>query len=480
MDIQDTRMNRRQLLTAMGIGAGAVAAAPLLSACVGTGGAAAPGGGASAGGGANDVTGGFDWKKASGTTLNILQTPHVYQQTYEPMLKEFTALTGIEVKPTLVPEADYFTKLNTELAGGQGGQDVFMLGAYYIWQYGPPGWLEDLDPWLKNSSATSPDFDFEDLFEGLRTSMKWDFKTGSAVGTGGTWAMPWGFEINNIAYNQSMFKAKGITDANMPKTFDELIQLATDLTDRNAGQYGIAFRGSRSWATIHPGFMTQYTREGGKDYEFTGGALKAVMNSDPAVAFTKKWADLAKNAGPTSWTTYEYPNCTGDLGDGKAAMCYDADSATYPKNKAGKSKMAGNLAWWAAPPGPNGSYATNIWVWCLGMNAKSKNKLAAWLFMQWAAGKDAMNKAVQSGAFADPVRQSVFNGTFKATLSSFPGYLDAFEKVIGESKILFTPQTKFLETTEDWAVAVQQIYGGSDAKTTLDALADSVTKKQSA
>jgi len=40
------------------------------------------------------------------------------------------------------------------------------------------------------------------------------------------------------------------------------------------------------------------------------------MNSDAAVTFTQKWADLAKHAGPTSWTTYDYPQCTGDLGDG--------------------------------------------------------------------------------------------------------------------------------------------------------------------
>lgn len=477
-DISNVRMSRRQLLTAMGVGAGAFAASQVLSGCVGAGGTVAPGGGggATAGGSAADeVTGAFDWKRASGTTLHILQTPHVYQQTYAPMFADFTELTGITVEADLVPEADYFTKLNTELAGGQATHDVFMLGAYYIWQYGPPGWLEDLDPWLKNTSATSPDFDYEDLFQGLRDSMKWDFKTGSPVGTGGTWAMPWGFEINNICYNKSVFDQKGITT--LPDTFDELLDLAKKLTDRSAGQYGIAFRGSRSWATIHPGFMTQYTREGGKDYTFADGALQGVMNSPAAVTFTQKWAQLAKDSGPTSWTTYEYPNCTGDLGDGKAMMCYDADSATYPKNIAGASKMAGNLAWWPAPPGPDGSYATNIWVWCLGMNARSQNKVAAWLFMQWASGKDSMNKAVQSGAFADPVRQSVFDGTFKNTLGDFPGYLDAFEKVIGESKILFTPQTKFLETTEDWAVAVQQIYGGADAKSTLDALAQSVTKK---
>jgi multiple sugar transport system substrate-binding protein len=81
---------------------------------------------------AGEVTGGFDWKRASGTTSNVLQTPHPYQRSYQPLIGEFTELTGINVNVDLVPEADYFTKLNTELAGGTGKHDAFMLGAYFI------------------------------------------------------------------------------------------------------------------------------------------------------------------------------------------------------------------------------------------------------------------------------------------------------------------------------------------------------------
>jgi len=96
---------------ALGLGGVAAATVPVLGAC-------GVGGRTNAPNGADDVTGGFDWKKASGTTINILQTPHPYQKSYQPLFKEFTELTGINVNADLVPEADYFTKLNTELAGG--------------------------------------------------------------------------------------------------------------------------------------------------------------------------------------------------------------------------------------------------------------------------------------------------------------------------------------------------------------------------
>ena len=355
---------RRDVLRALGLAGSAAAAAPLLNAC-GVGG----GGGQAAQNGANAVSGGFDWKKASGTSIKILQTPHPYQQSFQPLLQEFTTLTGIQVQADLVAEADYFTKLNTELAGRTGAHDVFMTGAYFIWQYGPPGWMEDLNPWLQNSSATGPDYDFEDIYEGLRTSTRWDFKKGSPLGSGGQWAIPWGFETNVVAYNKKFFDARGIKPA---ETFDNFIQLANDLTDRSQNRYGVAFRGSKSWASIHPGFMTQFSREGAKDYTSEGGKLQAAMNSPQAVAFTQKWVDLAKSAGPTSWTSYEYPDCTRDLGDGVAMMVYDADSATYPKNKPGASAQAGNLAWHPGPAGPDGSYTTNLWTWSLADELRTR------------------------------------------------------------------------------------------------------------
>lgn len=460
-------MDRRRFLQAAGLTGLSIGAPSLISSC-----AIAPA--VEAENGADEVTGSFDWRAAEGTTLRLLQTPHPYQQSFQPLLSEFTELTGIELEVDLVPEADYYTKLNIELAGATGAHDVFMLGAYFVWQYAPPGWLEDLTPWLENSAATSEDYDFEDIFEGLRSATKWDLELGSSIGEGPQWAMPWGFENNVIAYNKAYFDRRGIKPAD---DFENFRQLAVDLTDRSENRYGVAFRGSKSWATIHPGFMTQFTREGAVDYELVDGELQARMNSPEAVDFTRKWVELARDAGPVGWTTYDYPDATNDLGDGTAMMVYDADSATYPKNQPGASAQAGNLGWHPGPAGPDGNYDTNLWSWCLAMNSVSSKKLAAWLFIQWATSKEPMTSAVQQGAFADPVRESVFNGAFKQTLGDFPGYLETFEAVIDSSTIQFTPQAKFFDTTEDWAVAVQDIYGGEDAQSRLDSLASTNTSK---
>jgi multiple sugar transport system substrate-binding protein len=77
------QMSRRNMLAALGLAGAAAASVPILSSC-------GVGGKASLPNGSDSVTGGFDWKKASGSTINILQTPHPYQLSYQPLLKEFT------------------------------------------------------------------------------------------------------------------------------------------------------------------------------------------------------------------------------------------------------------------------------------------------------------------------------------------------------------------------------------------------------
>ena len=58
-----------------------------------------------------------------------------------------------------------------------------------------------------------------------------------------------------------------------------MIDVAAKLTKDAGGPYGIGVRGSRSWATIHPGFLSGYSNFGQTDFVMEGGKLKAAMNT---------------------------------------------------------------------------------------------------------------------------------------------------------------------------------------------------------
>ena len=109
----------------------------------------------------------------------------------------------------------------------------------------------------------------------------------------------------------------------------ELVELCAKLKELEPDMYPIAVRGTRSWATIHPGFLSAYNGYGAKDYD---PFPKPAMNSPQAVEFTKMWVDMVKNYGPTAWTSYIWYEVGSDLGQGRACMIYDADILGYFQN----------------------------------------------------------------------------------------------------------------------------------------------------
>lgn len=415
----------------------------------------------------------FDWQRYKGQKIHLLLNKHPYTEALLGDLENFKKLTGIEVTYDIFPEQNYFDKVTIDLSSGQGSYDVFMTGAYMVWQYAPPGWMEPLEKYINDPSMTSPDYDFQDLYPNLTKALRWSLKVGDPLGTGHQWALPWGFEANALMYRKDLFEKYNIK---VPETLPELYAAAKKLNNIDgSGIAGIVVRGSKNWATIHPGFMTQYSSYGAQDFDVK---LNPVMNSKRAVEMTDLWVKMLKEAGPKAWTTYTWYQAGSDFGAGKAAMLFDADILGYFQNVPGGSASAGKIAWAPGPKGPDGKRKTNMWIWSLAMNSKSKNKGPAWYFLQWATGKEHLTTAALEYAHVDPVRKSVFeNPKFKEKLSSHTGFYDTFNTIIGDTDILFTPQPKFFETTTEWAATLQDIYYGKvSTKAGLDALVNKIKR----
>jgi multiple sugar transport system substrate-binding protein len=422
----------------------------------------------------------FDWKQATGTKINVSLNQHPYADAIIQRLPQFKELTGIDVQHEVTPEENYFDKITTQLSSASGVPDVFMTGVYQMWDYASSNRLEPLEKYLDDPKQTNPDYNAKDIFEGVFKGGKWDLKPGSPTGTGSLYSLPLGFEMYSLAFNKKYFDEKGLKP---PQTLDEMIELSKKLKGWNgAGSYGVAVRGTRNWATIHPAYMSIFSSAGAKDFEIKNNKLVSAVDSAPAVEVTKKFAQMVKEGGPPGWSNYTWYQCGADLGAGKAAILWDADINGYFQNVPGSTSQSGNIGFAPNPVMKAGDpVQSNEWVWQLAMNASSKNKKAAWLFIQYFTGPEFELWAALNAKTVDPARQSIWdNQQFKDKIAKVPGYEDAFKKTIPNTAIKFTPQPYFIQSTTEWAAALQKIVlSNADADNTMKDLAKKVSRDTS-
>ena len=412
----------------------------------------------------------FDWRAHEGKQIKLLLNKHPYSDALLYHLVEFTTQTGIKVTFDVFHEEEYFAKVTEALSSRSPEYAVFMTGAYQIWEYAHQGYIENLRPYMEDAQKTTPNWEQADFFQNLLDALSWSLVPGEPLGTPGApqWALPWGFETNTLVYRKDIFAKHGLTP---PQDLPGLLALCAKLKELEPDMIPIVVRGTRSWATIHPGFLSSYASYGAKDYD---PFPQPAMNSPQAVEMTTLWMDMVKNYGPEDWSLYTWYDCSKALGNGRAVMMYDADIVGYFQNQIGASMAAGKLAWAPGPGAPGAEPTANMWIWALAMNAHTTDKDAAWYFLQWASGKNFLLRGIQ-GRFSmvNPVRKSIWeHSEFKFKLKGYTDYYETFQKIIANCRVYFTPQPLFFETTTEWAAALQEIFNGRDTKEALDALVE--------
>ena len=423
---------------------------------------------------------GFDWKKYSGTTVKLLLNQHPYADAMIANLDNFKELTGMDVEYDIFPEDVYFDKVTAALSSGSSEYDAFMTGAYMTWTYGPAGWIDDLNEYIGDDSKTNPDYNWEDMLEGVRKSCAWNGQPGGALGSDDAkqWCIPWGYEQNNLTYNSRMFNEAGLT---VPTNIDELASTAAEAKAKLNGVYGIGVRGSRSWATIHPGFLSAYANFGQKDLNVSDdGMLSAAMNTDGSRNMHEKWVKMIQDSGAPDWSTHTWYQAGTDLGAGKSAMIFDADILGYFMN-GGDNAEAGNLSFAPFAANPEAKAPTpNIWIWSLAMANASKQKDATWYFLQWASGPEHALFGATEMDFVNPVRKSVWaDAGFRSRLDkNYPGYVEMHDISAPGAQIYFTAQPLFFDLTTEWAATLQKMVANEvPVDEGLDQLAQSVDRQ---
>jgi multiple sugar transport system substrate-binding protein len=411
----------------------------------------------------------FDWRACSGQTISLGLNKHPYTESLIREMAEFEELTGIQVKYNILAEEEYFEKLIIDLSTSSAHLDVFMTGPQLNWAYIDAGWVEPLDHFFGQAGYVPTDYNLDDFYPSLLAANRWNKLPGKQnLGRGSIWAIPIQVETYILAYRKDWAAAVKIKP---PGTYDDFYGFAEALHRAHNG-CGLITRGLGTWPTINTGFLTGYASCGCEDFD---EHMKCQINSPRAVEFTKLWIKTIRDFGPPDWPNITWYDGKQKFSSGAYGMYPDCDffAATY-ENPA-QSCIVGQVGYALPPAGTRNLIKSNLWSWCLAINAHSRRKLASWLFLVWATSRRQLLSTALHGNL-NPTRKSVWEDSqIKRMTEGWPGYREAVNANLNSyAGIQWTPQREFIAVGDRWARALQDIWGGEDAQKALDQAAKEI------
>ena len=279
-----------------------------------------------------------DYKKYAGTKLEAILAKGPRGDLLQRHAKEFTELTGIIVESEQVPEQQQRQKAVIELASGKPSFDVIHI-SYHVQkrQFEKAGWLADLTPFMKNPSLTAPDLVESDFSAAGLSYAKND--------KGQMLSLPWSVDYFILYYNKEIFEKNKVS---VPKTLDEMNELAVKLTDEKAGIHGYVGRGLKNAnMTLWTNYFLNY---GG---EFLDGKGNILTDGPEAIEATKCYVRSNKSS-PPGVAGFNWMESLASFAQGRAAMWVDGVGWAPRLENPNSSRVVGKVGYAMVPAGPKG------------------------------------------------------------------------------------------------------------------------------
>ncbi len=422
-------------------------------------------------------------KQFSGQTISIVWEAGL--QALDPLNfsgPKWKELTGIEVKVVEVSTAEMFTKILQDYKSGAGAYDALNVIPAWMPDLVNAGALELLDPWVDKYGFRE---ELQKIAPTYRDNqMMVDGKIYGFPDDGDVFLMYFRKDIFEDQAVKDAFKAKTGKDLSVPTTWADFDMTGAALTDilKDRNMYGAGFFRQPPYTMFM--FQERFRNEGGKFFD--AETMKATINSDAGVKVLTDY--IAENKwmppGVEQWGFVE--NLAAFL-QGQTAMTiswppYGRWAAGYGTDQevlswVPKSTIAGKVGY-SMPPGGHPQLAAGF---CLSVSSASKNKEAAYLFIQWLNSEAISLQRVQLPyALRDPFRDSHF--TSPEYLSRWPeakDYLAGLQAgaTNGLLDLSLLQTDKYEEVLRQM---ISKLWAGEDPKTILDAAAgewDAITEK---
>lgn len=381
------------------------------------------------------VFSGEQWRAYEGTTLNVLGMNISYIAGLEPLLPEFEKLTGIKVNLDQYSEELAHQRVRTELASGSGAYDIVWVQANWSIPYAESGWLYPLQKLIDNSDITFPKvLDMDDIMPSLLNLMRYKEEL---------YGLPFFAATIIMYYRTDLLQEAGIDPAELD-TIDGFVAAVKKLHSSEIA--GVALRGhpgesSWHWTVFLKGLGGKYVKD------IKGGDYYPTLDSKEAIEAAAIYGDLLGNYSIPAAATAKYDQVVIAMQQGNTATVIEGAPLAGRILDPEKSKVIGKVGFKLVPQGPGGRHPA-FTGHGFSLASASKNKEAAWLFLQWSNSREVTKKIALSSNHIAVHRDSIWNDPEFREKWNLPGEGD-FLKMFQESLRIADPD--YRPRIQGWA-----------------------------
>ena len=309
---------------------------------------------------------------------------------------------NINVEPQVVPWGDYWTKLQTAVAGGE-AYDTFWMNGPNFPVYAAKGVLTDLQPMV----------DADGLDMGKYPQALVDLYSYN----GDVYGLPKDFDTIGLFYNKDLFDKAGVAYPDDTWTWADLTEAAKKLTDPDAGVWGFA-----STLEDQSNYWNFIFQNGGQVISEDGSKT---MFDDPATceALQYAYSFVADGTSPDGATMSSVDPATQLFPGGKVAMITAGSWMVKPYAESGLNIDVAPL--------PQGTQRATIIhglsnvIW-----SGTQHPQEAWEWVKFLGGEEAAKIQAESGTVipAYAGMQDVWVGSVPAM--NLQSFIDSLEYAV--------------------------------------------------
>jgi multiple sugar transport system substrate-binding protein len=380
---------------------------------------------------------------------------------------EFEKITGIRVIVETVSWDEMFRKTISTVQAKAPDYDIFYVEQDIVAQYGYNNWLMPLDDFIANPKLTYPGYDINDIFI-----------LHEYIYEGKILAIPFESFLKIYVYRKDLFEKYGIK---LPEV------LTWDFVKKVAEFFGAGTRepevyGWVAQAAYHPCLFYEMVESvwptfGVQYWGITNG-LEVTFNNTCGKKAFRTYVELLKYA-PPGVTSYTWDEVGAAFTRGVVAqglMYAEFFGTIFKENPA----MIGKYGVAYPPIDPEcykAGYIGYFDMGAMGINPYSRNKEAAWLFIQWVTSKENVKRIMEN--INTVVRWSVLEELADEVDAKYGhGYFALVKKAIKEKVFRGAPPYPFhLDISQQaYAPLHKAVTGETTPEAAVDEMAALVKK----